>query len=425
VKRSLPCVLLAMMVGAAPVRAGEEDDPALTELVEILREKGVLDEAEYEGLAARAAREEARRDDGWWDRILLSGDFRARHESIFFQNTQDRHRERYRLRLSGRARIHDRAEVRFRIASGGDDPRSANQTLGSALDFDSDPIRIDRAYVHLTPFAEGEVPGMPGAYLGVEAGKLPNPYYWKIGRDFMLWDHDISLEGVTVVLDQELADGWDAFLRGGYYVIDENGTGKDPKLLAAQVGSHLRLTDTVTVGARASWYGFRSLNKAFVTRGAAGGNVPTGLAPRSDGGPVDVVAGTAYLECACFEDWPVVVTGTVATNLAAEATPGLSREDLAWGVNLEVGDKRKLVKLGGGYWYIESNAFPSMFIDSNLFDGFTNRHGFAFYGSRRILPDTDLNITTFLSDEIDDDGVAVSRTRADRVRLQVDLVYSF
>jgi hypothetical protein len=39
---------------------------------------------------------------------------------------------------------------------------------------------------------------------------------------------------------------------------------------------------------------------------------------------------------------------------------------------------------------------------SNVLDGVTNRHGLAVIGSRRILPNTDLNLSLLVSDSIED-----------------------
>ena len=84
------------------------------------------------------------------------------------------------------------------------------------------------------------------------------------------------------------------------------------------------------------------------------------------------------------------------------------------------------MQLGVGYWHIEANAFPSMFIDSDLFDGFTNREGFAFYGAREVAKNTELNLTLFWSEEIEDDpAFAVSTMEGERLRLQADLIFKF
>jgi hypothetical protein len=96
-------------------------------------------------------------------------------------------------------------------------------------------------------------------------------------------------------------------------------------------------------------------------------------------------------------------------------------------VGLEFGDKKRYVQLGTAYVHLEANAFPSMFVDSDLFDGRTNREGWMVYGSREIFKNTDLNLTAFLSDAIEEDLPAFddSVPGAHRVRLQADVVVKF
>ena len=91
---------------AQPVDAEEgSDEPALTELVQVLRDRGVLEEGDYHALIAKAAKRE---NPKWYDRIEIWGDLRLRYEAFFFfdnpvpglNHTPDRHRARYRLRLN-------------------------------------------------------------------------------------------------------------------------------------------------------------------------------------------------------------------------------------------------------------------------------------------------------------------------------------
>ena len=55
-------------------------------------------------------------------------------------------------------------------------------------------------------------------------------------------------------------------------------------------------------------------------------------------------------------------------------------------VGVELGDKKKYAQVGAGYAHLEANAFPSMFVESDLYDGQTNREGWLVYGLARDLP---------------------------------------
>jgi hypothetical protein len=150
------------------------------------------------------------------------------------------------------------------------------------------------------------------------------------------------------------------------------------------------------------------------------------------GGDLNVVEVGGFVLFTGIANWPVRFYGDYSTNLEAEHSFGAGQEDVAWGVGVEVGDKKQFVELGAGFWHIEANAFPSQFIDSDLFDGITNREGWAAYLSREVLKNTEVNITAFLSDEIesgfpfdDETDGGESTLGADRIRLQFDVVYKF
>jgi hypothetical protein len=435
-------VLGSALIVAMPAWAGE-DQGSMHDLIGVLKERGVIGEEDYEAIAAKNAAWEAREAEERKPALSFYGDFRARYENFVYDEDEtgsertNRHRGRYRARLGLNAEINDRATVVMRFASGDGDLRSTNQTLGSGVDFDKDDLTIDLAYAHLSPFAGGRL-GESGR-LAFEVGKVPNPYVWSRGKDFMLWDHDITLEGVTTLSSFEIAEGLEAFLTGGYYLLDENSTSKDPHLWVLQTGFHATPAESVSLGARASWFRFSSLDSEFHARTvdgtggatAGGGNIADGLSGSVGSEDVQVMETAAYLGLFGGTSWPVLLYATYANNLTAKASslvPSLQdEEDTAYGAGFEIGDKKKYVMLGLGWWHIEANAFPSQFIDSDLFDGITNREGFAVYGSRSILKNTDLNVTVFVSDEIESalPAFAESVPDADRVRLQADLVLSF
>ncbi len=444
-KRIVMLAALAVVTGGA-AHAGD-DASSMNALLGVLESRGVISAGEREALSSKNSAWEAKQAESR-PSISLWGDLRARYERFSYDEDEtgserdSRHRGRYRIRLNGKATGNDHASVHFRIASGHSenggltgDPRSTNQTFGSSLDFDSDNLWIERAYAHLTPFAHGRM-GENGT-LALQVGKVPNPYTWKNGKDFMLWDGDINLEGVNLRSTWEFSSGVEWFGHGGYYVIDENSSRKDPHLWAVQTGVHLD-PGPVQLGGRATYYHFDSLDPAFHMRGqdgtgaptGTGGNILDGLSGGVGGQNVRVVEAAGYLKAKPHDSWPVTLYGTWSNNLTAENSslvPGAAQEDTAWGVGAELGSKKEMVKLGVGYWHIEANAFPSQFIDSDLTDGRTNREGWAFYGSRRILKHMDANLPTFLSDEIEDTLPAYddSVPNAERVRVQADLVVKF
>jgi hypothetical protein len=434
--------------GGAP--AGADDGAVVEEILQVLRDRGIVDDAEYQRLAAKNAKYEAEHN-SWMPEIDWSGDFRFRHESWWYEKDEagnelnDRYRIRYRFRLKGVVNINDYSDVVFRLVSGEDDNRSNNKTLGSGVDFDTDDIRLNLVYGRMTapsswlPFPDGKAV--------LELGKVPIPFIWKTsgmkkGKDFMLWDADLAPEGGSLLLSSKPTERSRLFATFGYYIDEENSQARDPHFWGIQAGGHQEFCDDFVFGARASWYEFRSIDRNFNLRGAVGldddgegvgsgaGNIPDGLNGDIDGSPFSVVETGAYLTYGGFDAWPITLYGTYAQNLDAETSDlfaGAGSEETAWGVGLEVGDSKKFAKLGAGYWHIEANAFPSMFIDSDFLDGRTNREGYTFYGSRQILGNTELKLTLFVIDEIQDElpdfGASVSN--AERFRLQSDIVFKF
>jgi hypothetical protein len=421
------------------------NDPGLTALVQTLRDRGVIDEQEYTEISAKAAAKQAEQAPGWWERISVWGDFRARYEGVWYENDpsgddlESQQRGRYRLRVGMRADINDYLAAVIQLATGGGDNRSANQTLGGNLDWGKDLIQVDLAYVALTPFPdEGQLP-LDGTFV-VEAGRVPNPFLWKNGRDALLWDNDINPEGVDFRFTAKPADPVEVFLNTGYFIDDENSQAKDPGLFGLQVGSNVRAAETLSLGGKFTFYRFVSLDEAFVERGASstngpsvtagGGNILDGLTGSADGGNMSVVTTNVYLRSTWLEWLPATLYAGYSNNLSAEASvlfPQAGKENETWTVGVELGDKKRTLQVGAAYAYLEANAFPSMFVESDFYDGQTNRKGWMVNGTRQLFSNTDLVVTAFLSKAIDtalpafEDSVSGSH----RLRLQADLLVKF
>ena len=424
----------------APGRARAEDPeaPVVEEILGVLRERGLLEPAEHDRLVSRYHAQEADRKSAL-PLIRLSGDLRLRGDGQWFdeddvEDPSNRYRGRYRMRLAATADVNAWTTASLRIVSGTGENRSANTTFGRpGPDFDIDPLHLDRAFIELRA-PEHWLPD--GSSLAVDGGKQPNPFLWKAARDLMLWDNDITPEGVALRARSEVARGLQLYANAGYFILDENSSRSDPHVIGTQIGTDWTGdAQPIAAGGRVSWYGFRSLDSAFLQRGidgtggvtASGGNLP-GLIDGA--GDIDVGELGAYVTWKGFEGWPITLYGYLANNFSASsssATPEAGSESLAWSLGLEVGDRRHWVQLGVAYLWMEANAFPSQLIDSDFLDGITNRRGLAFYGSRQILPNTDLKMSLLVSDAIEDalPDFADSVGGSERLRLLTDLVVAF
>lgn len=439
------------LVLAASGPAAADDGPVIDDVLAILKDRGIVTEEQYVELQTRNSAYEEKHE-GLLGRIRFSGDMRARFEGFWFDrdtldmDTNNRYRGRYRLRLNGEAEINDWVDAHFRIATN-DDHRSTNISFGDSADFAPDGLFVHRAYLDLHP-REG---WLPDSSLNVQVGKTPNPFLWKVGKDYMLWDHDINPEGVGVVFDTDVTEVVNLFANAGYFIIDEESREADPHLLGLQGGVHVAPEGPVSFGGRATWYAVRSIDNAMFNRNVLVGNIEDGLTDATFGGPprggpenggmsgtgvtnvsddINLIELAGYLAFGGIENWPILLYGHWAQNLDADGSaffPGAEAEDNAYGVGVEVGDKKKFVQLGAGYWVIQANAWVAQFVDSDLFDGFTNRKGYTVYGKRQIFPNTDLGLTLFVSDEVESTlpAFAFSAADAERVRLQADLEVKF
>lgn len=443
-------VLMAALAAPAALAADEPEaeKPVVDEILAILKERGDIDEGEYQRLVAKNAQHEKDEED-LLKRLTVFGDLRSRFEGFWYDrdaldNFPNRFRGRYRARLGANAVINDYVTAVARIATSQGDSRSENQSFGrNKPDFDYDGVYWDWGYLQVRS-QEGQLPG--GTIALAQAGKTPNPFIGKLGREKMLWDPDITLEGAIATLTASPWKNVRLYLNSGYSIIDENwsssgGVNKDPHLISVQGGFDVKPLSTVALGARLSWFGFRSLDAAFIERGVDGtisggdatdsaGNIIDGLTGDPDGGSMDVAEFQTALTWSGISEWPVTLAGGVSQNFSAESSdlfPGTGKDARAYNAGLEFGDKAQWVRLGATYYYIEANAFPSMYIDSDTLDGITNRKGWAFSAARQLFTNTDAILTLYSSRIIDDALPAdeFSIPGSQRIRLQADVEVKF
>jgi Putative porin len=453
-KASWIAAALAAVLLVALLALAEESpsDQKLTDLVRILREQGVINDDQYVELSSEAAKKQEKRS--WVDRFSVWGDFRARYEGFFYERDavaraletppdpadavrlEDRHRGRYRARLNIRAEVASRAAVYLRLASGeGQSANSTNQSFGRGVDFDNDGFNIDLAYATISPFPNGELPGVQDGYFAIDIGKVVNPFLWDaMAADQLLWDPDITPEGGNVRLRATLGP-FQLFSNTGYYIIDENGefksltggaTSQDPQLVATQLGTLVRIVDGVALGVRGSFYNFFSLDPSFFTRAAALGNIPGGLGSSDD---VQVVEGSAFVDLGLIDLLPIQLFATISYNLSARRpafAPFIDREGNGYWFGARFGDKKKLVQLAVIYAFLEANAFPAMFVDSDITDGITNRQAWVFKANRQLFENVELALWASVGRPIER-GIpyAVSVLGSNRVRFQADLNFKF
>lgn len=412
--------------------ATSEADDAVTEILQVLRNRGLLDQSEYERLASKHEMQQGRahadvaadKERGLLSGFDWSGDLRLRYEGFRPDDGSDRDLFRYRLRFGFTKAINDWLTVGMRLASGdcvggggceGGTPRSPNRSLGSGEDFDLDPLWVDRAYASIR---------LPEGPAGLEntlvAGKMSNPFHWKEMPDLVVWDGDIAVEGFVIKSGFSPSEGSEVFSRVGYLVSNETRDSHDPHVTAVQLGGTTSLSDVLSAGLRGSGYFWHSLDGDFREAAESWGNLPTAF---DDGAEIGELVG--FVKVGTLPEWPVKLYGMYAKNFTAESgvveTVSTGAADVAWGGGIELGSSSRIVKLGVGYYEVEANSVIASMTDTDLFDGKTNRKGWVFTGSRKLTDDVAVKASLYKSRVIDDsEPYALSRSEADRYRFRTD-----
>ncbi|MCB9357772.1 MAG: putative porin [Calditrichaeota bacterium] len=153
-------------------------------------------------------------------RTKLSGDFRFRYEFVegkLVSTRRARPRIRYRLRTS--TKVDERLTIGFGLTtSDNGSPRSPEVDLSGGLSPKS--IYVERAYAEVKPCRDAKL----------LVGRHANVYE----KTSLIWDSDVHLEGLSGIGTMKPTEKFEASLRGGWYMLEENSGGEDVQLLALQ-----------------------------------------------------------------------------------------------------------------------------------------------------------------------------------------------
>ncbi len=353
----------------------------------------------------------------WAEKVKISGDLRYRHEHIDeesagsarWKNGRDRHRIRARLMLE--AFLNDDWSLVFRLASGSAEPTSANQTFDSS--FDSKAIWLDLAYFDWHP---SSVSG-----LDVYGGKIKNPFY-KVGKNQLIWDGDMTPEGIAASYEIPLGGSDSLRLAGGGFWVDENvgSTSDDIGLWGGQAyWKHTTQNkDTVILGA--SYFDFSNIEGQ--------GDLPSSWGGKSNFLGNTVSNGTYASNFDLVEVFgeystklggtPLSLHGNWVKNVAAATS-----EDTGWLVGLTVGKAKEPGSWQFGYNYrdLEADAVVGALSDSDFIGGGTDGKGHVFGVTYQVAKNVQAGLTYFLNED-----TANSQGRdLDYHRLQADLKFKF
>lgn len=267
-------------------------------------------------------------------RLQVNGDFRLRYESNFGDNdARDRDRAVLRARLRATYAANSWLTLGGQIATGDpDDPNSTDVTLSN---FDDDlQVSLDQAYLR--------------ANLGklvIHGGKIPQPFV----RTELVWDGDVSPQGVSVAYKAPLPGGAAFKATGLYFLVDESVAGPDSRMVGGQLGFETSASAPWRFELAGSYYAYSLRSLAGGDSGDFRSNRLAGGRYVSDFNLVDVIGAVTYNGFG--KAWPVRLVGDYVRNIGAVG----GHED-GFGVDLQVGRTAEVGDWRFSYGYAEAET---------------------------------------------------------------------
>ena len=411
-KQWLGFLMALGIIGAQATVALAEDRKSLEEL---LFDKGVITKDE-------AATIQGRKLTTWVDRVTFSGDIRLRHESFYRNTADDRHRQRFRLRLGPEIKIGS-LMVGIRLASGTGEQVSTNKSFDNLSS--QTALYIDRAFV------KWQSP--ESRWLTLTGGRMPNPFFTVYSSD-AVWDDDFNPEGVAENFAFKLG-GTELFLNLAQIVLDEDSSGRpstDQWLFGQQVGVKANPMHNVQTTLAAAYYNtVNGQNGNFGQAAVQNGNsrvpcIPTPPATTctatntlvNDYNVVDVTALVA-LKLGVF---PIALMGDYVTNTADTKTAaGAETQNSGYQAGLILGKASDPQTWELAYFYklVGTDATLADVADSDFGEGGTDRKGHIMWTAYNPSKALQVKVKYFKTEREDDQAAN------DINRLQADLSVKF
>jgi hypothetical protein len=378
----------------------------------------------------------------WAAKIKGRGDFRYRHEYIgtervvggnlttpgTIEDASDRTRHRIRARLGFDAQVTEKVKGTLLLATGGDDPRSSNQTLGSQSSRKS--VGVDMAYVDWNALN-----GM-----NIILGKQPWPF-WRPGTS-LFFDGDYNPEGGAVKFERGSlfgsAYGW---WLSEQYNANPRGENSDGNVFGAQLGAKFALFGGETRFAAHYYDCGACQDQASIL---FGNTATTGVFPNNSGNGNTVYrTGASTVASPAFLRYDYEILGLSAEmgltafklplSLWVDYSQNMAsgvQEDTAYAVGASIGRASNPKTWQAAAWYqmMESDSLFGQFVDSDFGDGRTDSDGWVLRGVYAPVRNVNVSATYFINN-LNQDGRRDSyfnvNETLDYDRLQLDLNYRF
>jgi len=341
----------------------------------------------------------------WLENIKISVDLRYRYEMIDEEGKDTRNRNRIRARLGIAGKVTDDVEVGMRLAtseafsSDKGDPISTNQTLDDA--FAKKAIWLDLAYFKWSPKDSGLI---------IFGGKMEDPFY-RVGGNQLIWDSDLTPEGIAAQYSKQLGESDELFVKGGGFWINEVSGGADTSLWGAQSGWKHQFADKSTLTGGASYYGYGNIEGSGPLIGTGfQGNSNSAGKYASDYDIVEVFGEYGFK----FGQTPVAAFASYVKNTSAATT-----QDTGWLVGGKLGKCKApgSWELSYDYRDLEADAVLGVFNDSDFIGGGTNGKGHRMGCAYQLAKNLQAALTYFFNDKSNDEH--------NYNRLQADMVFKF
>jgi hypothetical protein len=472
-KLTAKALITAMMLSSFFVAVPQSAQASQVDmLIEKLVEKKILTRLDAE--AIRNEIETAEKKDyklqvanstPWLDNLTSKGDVRLRYEAFDREQEDnrtatgdaggtDRNRERFRVRWGLEKKFSDEWKAGFRIASGSgtNDATSTNQSFDG--EFGLKDVFFDRAYGIWMPTERVKAVIPATNVVEVGAGKVENPYDRDKWSTSIIWDSDVTPEGIYEKWDFRLMDDkaneayWDINTLHGQWMVDEDSDNSpgDQEMQSYGYGTTYQWKKAHKTSFKFTYYDWNEYAD-YLKRN------PGTLANNFGGNDrtVDHFRIANFYADLDFEmpTWwgvqPVKLFGDYATNTGAENdsasweditsinNPRNNEEDAySFGVTLGRSKDAGDWQLGYEYLYIEPNAVVGNFAESDLGLGFANNKGHKLSAKYMILKALELNFTAWMTERINTTlytyGASDTRVAGDDdhvLRTQLDLVWKF
>jgi hypothetical protein len=401
----------------------------------------------------------------WTRRFKLSGDLRLREQSHFYSSsnfsktyqnwqfintqggqgangvlgaglngflntTSDRNFFRERFRLGIDVDIANGVDAGIRLATGNTpNPVSTNQTLGNTGA--QYQFNLDRAFLRYNAYDDNHY-----NWLTVMGGRSPNPFF-TAGSE-VVWDEDLSFEGVSATLRQRLRStdlsddiggkGPSFFITGGVFPLQTANiisglTTHDKWLYGGQLGMDWGFDNQDSLQFAGAYYdyenikavlnqggqGFCTLNSPAQTQSAPqfmqGGNSLVSICESIDsaaGGLVGLASDFKILnlnvlyDLALFSPTHLKLSADFAKNIGFTRRQNATflygspnEQTVAWQFKADLGWP-KLNTLGNwnvftGYRHVERDAVLDAYTDSDFHNGGTNVKGWFLGGNYALM----------------------------------------